>query len=196
MKKAELILAILILTGIVLSVLHLPGGAMLLVLTMPVLSMMYLCLGFALLNGIPLKNESYKGLSTMRIVGSVLSGIVFSIALIGILFVWMMWPGASVMLLSSIAGLLIMLIVVLIKYFTKKNLFYRNMLIRIAVIGIPVLLLFADPSLAGKIKYGNNPELIQAIQEAEANPENEELWRKVDSIKGLRYRGYQQNNDR
>ena len=196
MKKAELILGILILTGIVLSVLHLPGGAVITVFIMPLLSMMYLCLGFALLNSISLKNESYKGLSTMRIVGSVLSGIIFSIALIGILFGWMMWPGASVMLLSSIAGLLIMLIVVLIKYFTKKDLFYRNMLIRIAVIGIPVLLLLADPSLAGKIKYGNNPELIQAIQEAEADPENEELWRKVDSIKGLRNREYQQKNDR
>ena len=199
MKKAEIILAILALIGILLSVLHIPGGNILTVLTMTILSMVYFCLSFALLNGLGfrgmIKNDNYKAISALRMVGAVLSGIVFSIAIIGILFRWMMWPGAGAMLLVSIPGFLIMLIIVLIKCFTKKELFYRNMLIRIVVIGIPLIILFANSSLVRNIRYSDNPELLQAIEEAEQNPEDVELWRKVDSIKGVRDRVYQENRE-
>ena len=199
MKKAEIILAILALIGILLSVLHIPGGNILTVLTMTILSMVYFCLSFALLNGLGfrgmIKNDNYKAISALRMVGAVLSGIVFSIAIIGILFRWMMWPGAGAMLLVSIPGFLIMLIIVLIKYFTKKELFYRNMLIRIVIIGIPLLILFANSSLVRNIRYSDNPELLQAIEEAEQNPEDESLWRKVDSIRGVRDRAHQENRE-
>lgn len=196
MKKAEIILAVLTLVGILLSVLHIPGGNILAVLTMTILSMVYFCLSFALLNGLGfrgmIKNDNYKAISALRMVGAVLSGIVFSTAIIGILFRWMMWPGAGAMLIVSIPGFLIMLIIVLIKYFTKKELFYRNMLIRIVIIGIPLLVLFVNSSLVRNIRYSDNPELLQAIEEAEQNPEDESLWRKVDSIKDVRDRAYQE----
>ncbi|MFL9837026.1 hypothetical protein ABS768_05910 [Flavobacterium sp. ST-75] len=199
MKKAEIILAVLTLVGILLSVLHIPGGNILAVLTMTILSMVYFCLSFALLNGLGfrdmIKNDNYKEISALRMVGAVLSGIVFSTAIIGILFRWMMWPGAGAMLLVSIPGFLIMLIIVLIKYFTKKELFYRNMLIRIVIIGIPLLVLFDNSSLVRNIRYSDNPELLRAIEEAEQNPEDESLWRKVDSIKGVRDRTYQENRE-
>lgn len=199
MKKAEIILAVLTLIGILLSVLHIPGGNILAVLTMTILSMVYFCLSFALLNGLGfrgmIKNDNYKAISALRMVGAVLSGIVFSTAIIGILFRWMMWPGAGAMLIVSIPGFLIMLIIVLIKYFTKKELFYRNMLIRIVIIGIPLVVLFVNSSLVRNIRYSDNPELLQAIEEAEQNPEDESLWRKVDSIKGVRDRVYQENRE-
>lgn len=199
MKKAEIILAVLTLIGILLSVLHIPGGNILAVLTMTILSMVYFCLSFALLNGLGfrgmIKNDNYKVISALRMVGAVLSGIVFSTAIIGILFRWMMWPGAGAMLIVSIPGFLIMLIIVLIKYFTKKELFYRNMLIRIVIIGIPLVVLFVNSSLVRNIRYSDNPELLQAIEEAEQNPEDESLWRKVDSIKGVRDRVYQENRE-
>lgn len=199
MKKAEIILAVLTLVGILLSVLHIPGGNILAVLTMTILSMVYFCLSFALLNGLGfrgmIKNDNYKAISALRMVGAVLSGIVFSTAIIGILFRWMMWPGAGAMLIVSIPGFLIMLIIVLIKYFTKKELFYRNMLIRIVIIGIPLVVLFVNSSLVRNIRYSDNPELLQAIEEAEQNPEDESLWRKVDSIKGVRDRVYQENRE-
>lgn len=190
MKITEFVLAILGVSALVLSLIGIPGGNILAILSITLLAFLYFYLAFALFNGIRLRNifkkESYKGVSAIRIGGTILSGFILSLALIGILFRCMMWPGASVMLIVSTSAILVLATISAIKYLGKKEVFYRNMLIRSIVIGLPVVLLYFNSSAIRNVRYRDNPELLQAIEKAEQDPENKELWRKVDSLKDLR----------
>jgi hypothetical protein len=54
--------------------------------------------------------------------------------------------------------------------------FYKMIMLRITLFGSFALLLFAIPQMAlVKIKYRNDPTLIEAFRKALENPENEKL---------------------
>ena len=184
MRKAEIILAILCLTGFILNLTGIPGGNILTILSFTFLSMFYFYLGYVVLNNIPLramfKKQSYAGISGLRIAGSVVAGFILSLALIGIEFKLMMWPGGSVMLFSCITGFVLLGLISLIKYLKDYNVFYRNLLIRVVVIGAFILLFVVNPKVVMDIKYRNNPELLEAIKASDADPDNEKLQQKVN----------------
>ena len=104
MKKLEIILGLIALIGILLKLLLIPGGGILLTLSLSMLAMCYY-LSFAFLNGIPLieifKKKSYENITPLKMIGVVGFGFALSAIAIGILFSLQFWPGARIQLQSG-----------------------------------------------------------------------------------------------
>lgn len=184
MKKAELITGAIALIAIVLNSFLIPLSDVLLVLSFTLLAIIYGYLSFALFNNIQLrrifKKSSYKGISTMRVVGAILTGLALSSTLVGILFTLMSFPGAFPNLILGTVGLTVALIVGLVKYSKSKSVYYTNIFKRIAVCGGVALMLLVLPANAWQdFKYRDYPALLEAMKEARVHPENPELWEKV-----------------
>ena len=185
MKKAEIILGAIALIALALNLLLVSGGGVLTVLSLSTLSVLYMYLSFALFNGIRLrhifKKDSYKGISTMRIVGAILTGLALSMTIIGLLFKFQSWPGATVNLAIGLLGLAIALIVVTIKYSKTKSDYYTKIFKRIAVFGgLGLILIILPKETWLELKYRDHPDYVEAVKKAMSDPDNQELWDKVD----------------
>lgn len=185
MKKAEIVLGASALIALAFNLLFIPGGNVLTVLLLSSLAVLYMYLSFALFNDISLKaifkRESYKGKSIKRIVGAVLSGLALAVTIIGILFKVQAWPGASVMVGFGTAALSISLVVGVLRYARSKSGYYTRIFKRIAIyggLGFILMLLPDDSWLA--LKYRNHPHYVEAVKNARAHPDKQELWDKVD----------------
>jgi hypothetical protein len=177
MKKAEIILGIIAFIAMVLNLLLVPGGASVTILSLSVLSMVYMYLSFALFNGIRLRNilkrESYRTISSWRIFGSVGAGFSLSTSIMGILFRFMSWPGAAIMLMMGLATTAVVFVVVLIKYLESNADFYRGIGARLLIYGLLALALFTFPRDKWvAIKFRNHPEYVNAVKAAYADPDN------------------------
>ncbi len=185
MKKGELIIATLSIIALGLNILLIPGGSFLTVLTLSTLSVLYMYLSFALFNHIRLrtifKKDSYKGISTMRIVGAVMTGFALSVTTIGLLFKFQSWPGASFNLSAGLVGLILITIIGTIKYSKNKSEYYTRIFKRVAIIGGLGLILMLTPKTSWiKLKYRNHPEYVNALIKAMTHPDNKELWDNVE----------------
>lgn len=180
MKKGEIIIATLSIIALGLNLLLVPGGGLLTVLTLLTLSGIYMYLSFALFNGIRLrkifKKDSYKGISTMRIVGAVGSGLALSTTTVGILFKFQSWQGATFNLGAGLVGLLIVTIIGAIKYLKSKSEFYTMIFKRVAVFGgLGLILILIPKTTLVEIKYRNQPAYVDALKKAMSDPDNKEL---------------------
>lgn len=185
MKKAEIILGTVAIVSLILNLLNVEGAGVLTVLSLSTVSTFYMYLSFALFNNIRLrkifKKGSYKVISKMRIIGAILIGLALSITTVGLLFKFQSWPGASFNLGFGLFGLLVGLIVGLIKFQKTKSDFYTKIFKRIAIYGGLGLILMALPRETWlEIRNRNHPEYIEAVKRAWADPDNQELWDKVD----------------
>jgi len=185
MKRTELILIGIAVLALLMKLLHLPTSGILTILSLSSISVIYMYFGFALFNNLRFrkifKKESYKEISTKRIVGGVGAGLALSISAIGILFKFQSWPGASVNLIMGIVGLTVVTIISLIKMKKNTDNYYSNILKRVVGFGAICIFLFVIPTKTWLgWKYPNNPEYIQSVLDAQANPNNQELWDKVD----------------
>ncbi len=185
MKKAEIILGTVAIVSLIINLLNVAGGGVLTVLSLSTVSTFYIYLSFALFNNIRLrktfKKGSYKGISKMRIVGAILTGVALSFTTVGLLFKFQSWPGASFNLGFGLFGLLIGLIVGLIKYQKTKSDYYTKIFKRIAIYGgLGLILMILPRETWLEIRNRNHPEYIEAVKKAWADPENQKLWDKVD----------------
>jgi len=134
MKKLELILIIGSVVGLLMSFLDVPQNSLIVALFFLPLSLLYFYLGFALFNGIRLRNifkaDSYKDLGVWRIAIAIGTGIALSNLTIGFMFSILSYPLAKTMLIFGIALAVIMTILALIKNAREKNPFYRNIILR------------------------------------------------------------------
>jgi TonB family protein len=172
MKKTEIILGVIAIIALTIQLLNLPGGGILTVLTLSTVSTMYMFLSFALFNDIRLrkifKKDSYKGISTMRILGAILTGLALSITTIGLLFKFQSWPGASFPLRFGLFGLLIGLIVGLIKYQKTKSDYYTKIFKRIAIYGgLGLILMILPRETWLEIRNRNHPEYMLGLDNEE-----------------------------
>lgn len=139
MNKLEKILGLLIILLLVLKLFLIPYIGVLLTLSTSLLVLLYFPFGFALFNNIRfrniLKKESYNGISTLRIIGSIATGIGFSFMIIGILFKSLSWGTSDKILKTSLYLILIVLIILLIRFLKSKDVFYKMLLIRVLIIG-------------------------------------------------------------
>lgn len=138
MKKTERVLLAIIIFVIVLKAFQVPGGAFLVVLSLILISLYYCYFSFAIFNNIRMdkifKKQSYSSTTTLKIVGSILTGFAFSCAITGLLFTLMIWSGAKSMLIAGGFGLSISAGICLFKYNQTKSVFYSNILIRILLL--------------------------------------------------------------
>ena len=169
-----------------------PASGVLTVLSFSSLSVIYMYFGFALFNNIQFrkifKKETYKEISTKRIIGAVGAGLALSVSAIGILFKFQSWPGASANLIMGIVTLSIVAIISLTKMKKSADNYYSNILKRIVIFGAICIFLFAIPTETWlSWKFPNNPEYVQAVLEAQADANNQELWDKVDAEREKMY---------
>ena len=186
MKQTEIIIGIAILLLMLLKLLFVfPYSALLITLLILILSIIYLALSFGLLNQIRFRNlfkkESYKGISTLRILGTIVIGFVLSLISIGVLFKFQLWPYGSFNLLVGIASLIPIFAVVIFKFAQHKNSLYKTLFIRLSIfLFIGILFLLTKPETLLEIHYKGYPEYIEAEKNAMNDPENKELQQKAD----------------
>jgi hypothetical protein len=187
----ELVLVIVFALGFILNLLNISGGALLLVLSGAVLSMVYFYISVILFNGIPfrrvMKKDAYAGISKLRLIGSAASGVALSVLVIGFLFVMMHWPGGKLMLLLGIILCIALMCIALYKYFTKRGDFYPALIRRLTVwIAAGILLYTLPQNVLIGIKYRNHPEYRDALLNSLDNPEDEEAHQRlVDEAKKM-----------
>ena len=139
MKRFEIIFGIVFLIAVIFKIADWPGGSILGTISLTLLACFYFLFGFAFFNKIRLKNifskDSYKEISVLRIIGSIGFGWGLSTVCMGILFKMMHWPGGNIQLGVGLTQIFVITIIALIKFFQSKNDFYKNVLLRIAIIG-------------------------------------------------------------
>ncbi|MET0944778.1 MAG: hypothetical protein ABWY22_05190 [Flavobacterium sp.] len=139
MKITEIIIGSLLATGLLLKMFHIPGGAIFSVLFANLLAIFYLVASFLLFktdeNSVDFDSIPYKKPNSLRILGSIATGISLSTTIIGILFKMMHWPGSIVMLLAGLFSLLVISIISVIKYSKNKSPYYEGLGYRLAIIG-------------------------------------------------------------
>lgn len=185
MKKAEIIIGIIGLIALVLNFFLVPGGTVLLVVSYMFLSTLYMFCSFLLFNGIRLrgvfKSESYKGVKDIRLMGAILTGLALAVTVVGILFKFMGWPGATVNLMFGIFGLIISSVIIGIKYLRTRSTFYTDIFKRIALYGgIGFVLYWLPKDAFLEAKYRNYPSYIDAVKKSNADPTNQELRERVN----------------
>ncbi len=162
-----------------------PFSSVLITFSCLLLSLLYLCFSFALLNNVKfraiLKKESYRGKSVLRILLSIFTGFTLSFLTVFILFKFQRWPYGNVGLLICLIGLAFIIIVVLIKYIVSKNRFYSNFAIRLFVFVIYGSLLYFIPSASIlEMKYKNFPDYVKAEKALMKDPQNKYLQQRAD----------------
>ena len=134
MKRTELILLLLCISGYILHLLGLAYADSILIISISALSLIYMYFSFALFNGIRFRDifrsSKYKEVNTKDIVKVIPLGFILSVSLIAILFEVMTWPGARFMLLLGTYGSIILAATV------KKG------LIRLGLIGVITCMLW------------------------------------------------------
>ncbi|MFN8309896.1 MAG: hypothetical protein U0T73_08030 [Chitinophagales bacterium] len=175
MKRVELTLIAGSLMGIALNLANLPSGVSLSVLATGSLAFFYLYFSFALFNNIRFRNlfkkSSYSGIKALRIMGSVVTGFVLTLLVVGIIFKTLMWPGASLMCIAALPPTLLVSIVTLVRYLPHRDGFYEPILWRLVIYSsIVVGLLNLPPYSLWKIKYRDHPAYIQAYKDMKEHP--------------------------
>ena len=178
MKQTEIILGT---TIVLLMLLRLgftyPYAALLVSLLTLFLSLLYAIFSFALLNQIRFRNafqkESYKGISTLRVIGTIGTGFVLSIITISALYKYQSWPYGNYILLVGLISLLPIFVIVAYKFIKYKSTFYTALLIRLSLISfVGVLLFFTTAETFLELKFRDFPEYIEAEKKVLKDPDN------------------------
>lgn len=183
MKLTEKVLILLIVLALLMKFLNIPGGGVLLSFSGMLLYVLYFFLAFAFLNGIRLRRifnrSSYQGLSALRVISTIGTGIAMASVWGGILFRFQFWPGASPMLLC---GLLMLLVITCIAFFRLNGEpFYRRILIRSCVLIVCGGIMASIPSeTLSRIQYRNYPDYLAAREALMKDPENKMLQHKEE----------------
>lgn len=189
MKRIEQIAAVLTAIGILMKLFLISGGAIVFGISLTLLATIYYPLGFFYFNSVPIdgifKKETYKKITITRGIGSFGGGLIFSILCIGILFKLLQLPGAGVMLTTGFKIGILFLVITLIKYLkNRESTFLKIMAIRaIIIIGLSGIS-FVTPGLTlVKIFFRNNPEYIEAYEQAAMNPNDKNLQLKAEEAR-------------
>lgn len=169
MKKAEKILVSLVTLAVIGKLANVTGFSALVVIGICLLSMFYFVGSYFLLR----TDDREK--TGMQIAISVVTGIVLSSLLMGILFAFMRWPGVAGMLTISIVPLVAILILSIVKR-SSQPVFYKGVMQRIIPgLVIALFMLLFGKELLFKIQYRNYPKLMEATEALEKDPNNRTL---------------------
>ncbi|SDS82161.1 hypothetical protein [Winogradskyella sediminis] len=183
MKQTEISIGVGILVVMLLRLfITVPYASLLITMLTLALSMLYFVFSFGLLNRIRLRHlfnkESYKGISLIRIIGTIGTGFVLSLLSISILFKYQLWPYGSILLLIGLMSILPIIVVTVFKFISHKNRFHSTLLMRLSIISMVGLLFFITKSeTLLEMRFRNFPDYIEAEKKAMKDPENLELQR-------------------
>lgn len=180
MRKIERILWIIVAIGVVLKLLRLPFSSLLLILGLSLLAQLHFFL-FWWLFVTPERKEQF-------IPVSILSGLSFSIACIGILFKLQLWPMSGMFLSPAILALSVTIITALILRSSRAYLssYTRGILFRAVPLFLVVAVLLALPGGALSAFYHrNDPELAPYYLKLDLSndpAERERISVQIDSV--------------
>ncbi len=150
MRKLELILMTLIVLSTILWFFTLPFVGIFMLILINLLAVFYLGFGLLLFNKIKFKNllkkDSYKDISGLRKIGSIVTGLSFSLICIGSLFKLQSYSGAETILIDGLILLFVVAIISILKFLKSRSDFYKRILIRSTIIGGFGLLIFFMPN--------------------------------------------------
>tara|TARA_R110002049_G_scaffold278391_2_gene457162 strand:- start:2988 stop:3530 length:543 start_codon:yes stop_codon:yes gene_type:complete len=173
LKRIELLLIVLAILAINLHLLLWNGAELVTIVSLAGLALFYPFLSLALF----LDDSKPISIQTM------LPGLPFSVALVGILFKLQSWPGFQVNLVIGSLGL----VALIIHRYTQKNQQQKlsfNILSKRAIpLVVITLFMLALPKYAWiETKYSEYPEYIKAIKALDENPEDLKLQQELDSL--------------
>jgi len=135
-----------------------------------------------------LKKESYRQATPLRIMGGIATGYALSVTINGVLFSYMLWSGARVVLLSGLAAWVVVFLTAIIKGIITPSSYYRPVLKRLFLWGsAAIFFLFMPEMMWIKIQYRKHPAYIRAMEAARSDPDNKALWKKVAAEKEKMY---------
>ena len=187
MKKAEIILIVLMVLGIIMKFLHYPFSSLIFLLAASSLATVYFYFGFALFNGVRMRNMfkkvSYQEIGVKKILFAVGAGLALSVLLIGILFKLQHWPAADMQLMLGFYSSLLLLTIALVFFLrSKANLFKGIMLRCLLFCSIGAVLVFTTPKTLLSWQYPDHPEYVEACIQLAEDPTNLELQHKVQQM--------------
>ena len=183
--KTEKTFIFIFLFALVLKFFNVPGASVLLIVTTPVLYLLYFPFGFYFFCD--------KILTQQNLVLSIMGGMFLSIAPMAILFKLLFWPGAGIQLMAAVIFLPVLLIIIILLSRGPRldlKIYFKNYITR-TVFWLIMSLVFYFTSNATliKIQHRNDPELARLKIQSYANPDNEaysdsldEYLRIADSI--------------
>ncbi|MCW1148654.1 GldL-related protein [Flavobacterium lacisediminis] len=181
--KTEKALLIVFIISLIFKLMHWPGGGPLMVLSLTFLAFCYFPFGFYFFSDKTFKNQ--------KIGVSILFGWLLSVAIIGIEFKLMFWPGSKVMLLVGCMSAAILLLAGF-SLFKKSNEdlknYYKNLLTRTVVIFVfATICLILPNSVLINHYYSNEPELRELYLKQQENPEDENIQMEIQAYKAKQY---------
>lgn len=151
MKQLEKILLVIAILGFVLKMMEIQYSSYVLFISIVILSIIYLFLGFALFNNVRFRNifksDSFNSIKAIRLILTVGFGWGLSILSMGILFGILSYPMKEIFLLTGLILTTIFLIILLIIHAKDKfkNLF--GIILRGLIMIIIAITLLALPTL-------------------------------------------------
>lgn len=170
--------------SLILKLLFIPFSAPLLLIAFSMLSFIYLFFSTALFSDITLKEifkkEKLTPIDRSKITFTAFVGIFLALAAAGIICKFLIWPGATFLLLNAVIGMSMLTIFGIIKYAQSKEKLPKKVISRIALIGgISFILLALPEPVWISIRFRAFPDYVEAYKNAYENPDNKELQKKL-----------------
>lgn len=150
----------------------------LLVFSGGLLCFLYLIFGFLLLNNKSIlkifKKDTYTDLSTGYIIMGILIGICIPSILISIIFKFLLWDNAKMMVLTGLLSLIILIIIIaIIQFVAKKIFFHLNLRFFIWSVLIAIAYLVPNSTLIDTYYLEDYPNYANAMKRYEEDPNNQ-----------------------
>ena len=148
MKKFEIILGCVFLLGVILKKVDIPGGIILMALSLIFLILLYFPFSFFLLNEKKLKDifkkHTYKGIGVYKTIVSIFTGYTFFTFILGVLFIALDYSGKWTVFITGGIWLIFSTIALVIGINTHRH-FVMNCLKRVVFLvvigGVTIILL-------------------------------------------------------
>lgn len=184
MKKTEVTLLFLsAVSGIWLYAL-LPGGEHMVMIVLTLLSLLYFAFGFLIFSNVGLRSalkSGLQGISAATTITNILTGLVASTLVIGVLFKIMILPGADQMLLIGVTATAVLFMLSVIRFMNNKNNITRFNLSRMTIFLVVGFILWSIPNVTMvAARYRNHPRYVEAYSNFVADPQNPDTWKALD----------------
>jgi hypothetical protein len=185
MKKFELIFILTVITAALAVLINYPMATQILIVSISLLSVFYLYVGFAVFLDIPFQKlfskDRFGQINKPRIVGAVALGVALSASLIGILFKLLIWPNAKTQLLIGLSGLILIGAPSIWRYTLNKSAFYHRIFTRLALY-IPLIAcaIFIPKYAMLEHQYQDYPQYVNAFKANHEQPNDPELQKQLD----------------
>jgi hypothetical protein len=175
MKKTEKILWSTFIIGLLFKIMHWPGAGILTVLSLALVSILYLYSGIGLFNNLSAKQmfrkKNYQYKKRFNLLFGALLGLVLSILVVGFLFKFMLWPGGNMMLSIGLISLLIIVSIYLVMKNNDMVSIAKSAFFRVALVSFISLCLFGiQTDSIVDFYYPNDPRYAEALKQIIHNP--------------------------